>query len=156
MKPNYVLKPALELLGIQQLRTHQLKPVQSLTNGDDTVVIAGTAAGKSVIYQLPALLHENKLTLVIEPTLSLIYDQVQNLQARNIKADYIDCNRNDQDVDAILSRVRKGKLTFLYITPERLQSKIFGYISQVQTFTWSSWTNATALPSGVTHFGMPT
>lgn len=125
MKPNYVLKPALELLGVQQLRAHQLKPIQSLMNDDDTVVVAGTGSGKSLIYQLPALLHENKLTLVIEPTLSLIYDQVQNLRAHNVKADYIDCSRKKRDVDAILSKARKGKLTFLYITPERLQSKHF-------------------------------
>lgn len=125
MKPNYVLKPAMELLDIQQLRSHQLKPVQSLMDGNDTIVIAGTGSGKSIIYQLPALLHEGKLTIVIEPTLSLIYDQVQNLQAHNIKADYIECNRRKQDVNAILSKIQKGKLAFLYVTPERLQNEHF-------------------------------
>ena len=58
MKPDYALIPLLERLGINSLRMHQHKPVKSLMNGNDTLVIAGTASGKSLIYQLPALLHE--------------------------------------------------------------------------------------------------
>lgn len=125
MKPNYILKPAMNRLEIEQLRAHQLKPVQSLLNGNDTIVIAGTGSGKSLIYQLPALLHPDKLTLVIEPTLSLLYDQVSALQAHDIEADYIDSFRNKKDVTSILRKVRAGGLTFLYVTPERLQSYSF-------------------------------
>ena len=125
MKPNYILKQGMKLLRIEKLRAHQLKPIQSLIQGNDTVVIAGTASGKSVIYQLSALVHSDCLTLVIEPTLSLIYNQVQSLQERGIYADYIDHFRTKKDVAAILHKAGKGKLTFLYITPERLQSRQF-------------------------------
>lgn len=125
MKPDYVLKPGMKLLGIEKLRVHQVKPIQSLLHGNDTVVIAGTASGKSVIYQLPALVHGNELTLVIEPTLSLIYNQVQFLTEHGIAADYIDHFRKRKDVDAVLRKAEKGKLTFLYVTPERLQSRDF-------------------------------
>lgn len=90
MKPDYALLPVMKRLGIDSLRMHQHKPIKSLMNGNDTLVIAGTASGKSIIYQLPALLHEDHLTLVIEPTLSLIYNQVRSLQEHGIRADYID------------------------------------------------------------------
>ena len=125
MKPNYILKPAMNQLRIEQLRAHQLKPIQSLIQGNDTIVAAGTGSGKSLIYQLPALLHPDKLTLVIEPTLSLIYDQVNVLQEHNIEADYIDSFHNKKEVSNILRKVRAGELTFLYVTPERLQSNDF-------------------------------
>ena len=125
MKPEYILNPGMKVLGIEKLRAHQLKPIQSLLQGIDTIVIAGTASGKSVIYQLPALVHSDQLTLVIEPTLSLIYNQVQSLQECGIHADCIDHFRIKKDVDAILHKAKKEKLTFLYITPERLQSKQF-------------------------------
>lgn len=112
-------------MGIRQLRAHQLKPIQSLMAGQDTMVIAGTGSGKSIIYQLPTLLHKNELTLVIEPTLSLIYNQVKFLRDRKLDADYIDYSRNKKEVEDILRNVKKGKLTFLYVTPERLQHKAF-------------------------------
>lgn len=125
MKPNYILKPAMKQLGVEQLRAHQLKPIQSLMQGNDTIVVAGTGSGKSLIYQLPALLYPDKLTLVIEPTLSLMYDQVNALQEHNIEADYIDSFRSKKEVSSILRKLRTGELTFLYVTPERLQSNGF-------------------------------
>lgn len=125
MKPDYALLPVMKRLGIDSLRMHQHKPIKSLMNGNDTLVIAGTASGKSIIYQLPALLHEDHLTLVIEPTLSLIYNQVRSLQEHGIRADYIDHFRTKKDVNAILHSAKKNKLTFLYVTPERLQSRRF-------------------------------
>lgn len=123
MKPDYVLKPGMKLLGIEKLRVHQVKPIQSLLRGNDTVVIAGTASGKSLIYQLPALVHSDELTLVIEPTLSLIYNQVRFLTEHGIAADYIDHFRKKKDVNAVLHKAEKGKLTFLYVTPERLKRR---------------------------------
>lgn len=125
MKPDYILKPGMELLGIEKLRIHQVKPIQSLLKGNDTVVIAGTASGKGLIFKLPALVHSDKLTLVIEPTLSLIYNQVQTLQEHGIEADYIDHFRKQKEVDVVLRKVKEGQLTFLYVTPERLQSRSF-------------------------------
>lgn len=125
MKPDYVLKPGMELLGIEKLRDPQIKPIQSLMYGNDTVIIASTASGKSITFQLAGLVHDNELTLVIEPTLSLIYDQVQSLQEHCVNADYIDHFRKKKDVESILHKAKKGKLTFLYVTPERLQSHQF-------------------------------
>lgn len=124
MDIKHFLKPALKRLGIDKLRKHQHKPVSALLNGLDTVIVAATSSGKTVIFQLPALVYGG-LTLVIEPTLTLIYDQVRRLQEHGIPADYIDHTRKEKDIDAILKNARKGKLTFLYVTPERLQNKSF-------------------------------
>ena len=79
MKTSLSIQYAQTQLGIVSLRKHQIEPIQSILNGHDTMVIAPTSAGKSAIYQLPALIkaEERQWTLVIEPTLSLISDQVQ-------------------------------------------------------------------------------
>ena len=86
MKPDYELKPAMKKMHIQSLRKEQIKPIQSILKEQDTIVSAPTSMGKSLIYQLPALVHGYQLTLVIEPTLALIYDQVKKLQAFGISA----------------------------------------------------------------------
>ncbi len=80
MKPNYELKPAMEMPHIEHLKAHQIKPIQSIIHRHDTLIRAATGSGKSIMYTAPGLLHEDKLTLVIEPTLALIYDQVRSLK----------------------------------------------------------------------------
>ncbi len=125
MKPNYEWKTAMNLLKIKHLRKGQIKPIQSLMDGNDTFTVAPTSFGKSAIYQIPALCHSDELTIVIEPTLSLMHNQVQTLKEHGTSAEYIDFLRKPKDIAAILNKVKRGKLTFLYITPERLQSKYF-------------------------------
>jgi len=124
MKPNYEWKSAMNLLKIKHLRKGQIKSIQSLMDNNDTLTVAPTSFGKSAIYQIPALCHSDKLTIVIEPTLSLMHNQVQTLKAHGIAADYIDHLRKPKDI-TILNKVQKGMLTFLYVTPERLQSRNF-------------------------------
>lgn len=62
---------------------------------------------------------------MVEPLLSLIYNQVQSLIEHGIAADYIEHFRKEKDVDTVLCKAEKGKLTFLYVTPKRLQSHDF-------------------------------
>lgn len=125
MKPDYALKPAMKKMQIESLRKEQIKPIQSILKGHDTIVSAPTSMGKSLIYQLPALVHGHQLTLVIEPTLALIYDQVKKLQALGISADYLDHTRSKPEEISVFDALSKGQLTFLYVTPERLQSRRF-------------------------------
>ena len=125
MKPNYEWKSAMNLLRIKHLRKGQIKPIQSLMDGIDTLVIAPTSFGKSAIYQIPALCHSNQLTIVVEPTLSLMHNQVQILKEHKLSADYIDHLMKSKDINSILNKVRNEKLTFLYVTPERLQNRYF-------------------------------
>ena len=119
------LKSALKQLGFDKPRKAQIIPMNTLDAGQDAIVIAATGSGKQVIYETVGLAHSDKLTIVIEPLLALIYNQVQTLQEHDVPVDYIDMTRSKEDIDKILHRARKGKLTFLYITPERLQNHVF-------------------------------
>lgn len=119
------LKSALKQLGLDKPHKAQIIPMNTLDAEQDAIVIAATGSGKQVIYETVGLAHSDKLTIVIEPLLALIYNQVQTLQAHGIPADYIDMTRSKEDIDKILNKARKGKLNFLYVTPERLQNHSF-------------------------------
>ena len=89
MKYSESIGKAMEHLGIQTLRKHQMEPIRSIQKGTDTLVIAPTGAGKSVMFQVPALVmwkERRAWTLVIEPTVSLMVDQVTTLNAKGISA----------------------------------------------------------------------
>ena len=119
------LKSALKQLGFDKPRKAQIIPMNTLDAEQDAIIIAATGSGKQVIYETVGLAHSDKLTIVIEPLLALIYNQVQTLQEHDVSADYIDMTRSKEDIDKILNKARKGKLNFLYVTPERLQSHSF-------------------------------
>lgn len=120
-------------LHIDTLRKHQIQPIDSILDGRDTLVIAPTGSGKSAMFQIPALVMyqaHHSWTLVIEPTLSLMEDQVHALKDKGIDANQIS-SRHALSTDS-------GMLTndgwipdlnlsvpFLYVTPERLQSDVF-------------------------------
>ena len=124
MRTSSITQKAQAQLGIKKLRKHQIKPIQSILDGYDTMVIAPTSAGKSAIYQLPALIKakDRQWTLVIEPTLALIGDQVQKLQEKGIAAASI-TGRNGPDHDKIFQEIWNGQITLLYTTPEQLQTR---------------------------------
>ena len=119
------LKSALKQIGFDKPRKAQIIPMNTLDAEQDAIIIAATGSGKQVIYETVGLAHSDKLTVVIEPLLALIYNQVQTLQDHGIPADYIDMTRSKEDIAKILNKVRKGKLNFLYVTPERLQNRSF-------------------------------
>ena len=84
------LKSALKQIGFDKPRKAQIIPMNTLDAEQDAIIIAATGSGKQVIYETVGLAHSDKLTIVIEPLLALIYNQVQTLQAHCIPADYID------------------------------------------------------------------
>ena len=124
------LKSALKQLGFDKPRKAQIIPMNTLDAEQDAIVIAATGSGKQVIYETVGLAHSDKLTIVIEPLLALIYNQVQTLQDHNVSVDYIDMTRSKEDIDKILNKARKRKLNFLYVTPERLP--IHSFIETMQ------------------------
>lgn len=121
MKIPYNIKRVQAILGIAKLRAHQMDPIQDLLNGRDVFVNFPTASGKSLIFQIPALLHPQKWTLVLEPTLSLMLDQVQHLQAKGIPAEHL-ARDNRKQRETILSRLTAGEISIFYTTPEQLLS----------------------------------
>lgn len=125
MKITQELKREAKRLGWKTLKKEQIQPIRALMKGRDCLMIYPVAFGKSAIFQLPALCQKTGAwTLVIEPTLALIYDQVRHLQARGIAAAFL-TGVNGEEQEKVLADVRNGEITILYVTPERLCQKDF-------------------------------
>lgn len=101
-------------------RTPQEAIIQSVLEGNDTFALLPTGGGKSVCFQIPALML-NGICLVISPLIALMKDQVQNLQSINIKAIALTGGISQDDIIDILDNCQFGNYKFLYLSPERLQ-----------------------------------
>lgn len=101
-------------------RTPQEAIIQSVLDGRDTFALLPTGGGKSVCFQIPALVLDG-ICLVVSPLVALMKDQVQNLQQKNIKAIALTGGISQDEVIDILDNCQYGNYKFLYLSPERLQ-----------------------------------
>lgn len=108
--------------GYEDFRPGQKKVVESLLNRNDTVAIMPTGAGKSICFQIPALLFEG-VTLVISPLISLMKDQVDSLRQLGIAAVYINSSVGKAQLYKDLQDISAGFYKIIYIAPERLTSE---------------------------------
>ncbi|KXZ15175.1 ATP-dependent DNA helicase RecQ [Bacillus nakamurai] len=116
--------------GYESLRAGQKQAIQSVTEDkQNTVCIMPTGGGKSICYQIPALLFEGT-TIVISPLISLMKDQVDALEEAGIAAAYINSTQTNRDIHDRLNGLREGAYQLFYITPERLTSPEFIHILQ--------------------------
>ncbi len=118
MGPKEVLK---KYWGYSDFRPGQLEIVNSILEGRDTLALLPTGGGKSICYQVPALVKE-ELCVVVSPLIALMADQVQNLQKRNIQAIDLSGQLKLNELERLLDNCRYGNTQFLYLSPERLQS----------------------------------
>lgn len=125
MKIRYNVQRALQRFHLETLRKEQINPINSILDGNDTFVVAPTSSGKSLIYQLTAEMHKDMLTLVIEPTMTLMHDQVRKLKNLGIAAEYVDSTLCSTKKSMILDNVYHHKVSTLYVSPERLSSPDF-------------------------------
>ena len=102
----------------------QEEAVSALINGRDTFVIMPTGGGKSLCYQLPAVVMDGT-ALIISPLISLMKDQVDRLALRGISAAAVNSSQSYDDSLAVLDSARSGELKLLYVSPERLESESF-------------------------------
>ncbi len=102
----------------------QEEVVSQIAAGEQMCVIMPTGAGKSLCFQLPALL-KNGYTLVVSPLISLMKDQVDALKQRNIPAAFLNSTQTFADQQTVINEVLNGEVKILYIAPERLRSKSF-------------------------------
>ena len=115
--------------GYDSFRPMQEEIVQEALEGRDVLAILPTGGGKSVCFQVPALMKEG-IALVVTPLIALMKDQVQNLQNRGIRAMAIHAGMNRREVDLALNNAAYGDYKFLYLSPERLQTRLFNaYLS---------------------------
>ncbi|MGH7605829.1 MAG: DEAD/DEAH box helicase, partial [Gemmatimonadales bacterium] len=110
-----------ERFGYPRFRTHQLKVLGPLLAGRNVLAVLPTGAGKSLCYQVPALLASG-ITLVVSPLISLMQDQVGALRRRGINAAYINSQLDAEQRRIVLDAVLRGAVTLLYCAPERLAS----------------------------------
>lgn len=115
--------------GYDAFRPAQEIPVSTLLAGHDLVAIMPTGAGKSICFQVPALLQEG-LTIVFSPLISLMKDQVDGLRQQKIPAAFINSTLDQEAFNKTLYYVRVGAVKILYISPERLASQFFRNILQ--------------------------
>lgn len=110
--------------GYSAFRPLQEDIINSVLNGNDTLGLMPTGGGKSITFQVPALMRDG-LALVVTPIISLMKDQVDNLIAHHVKATYLHAGLSYSEQRKTIEKCLYGKYKFLYVSPERLASSSF-------------------------------
>ena len=109
------------IFGFDGFRPGQGEIVEAVASGRDVLAIMPTGGGKSLCFQLPALMRDG-LTVVISPLIALMRDQVRALQAVGVEAGALTSGNTQEETDAVWSAMAAGRLKLLYLAPERLAS----------------------------------
>jgi ATP-dependent DNA helicase RecQ len=124
--PASILK---DTFGYTTFRPHQREVIENVLAGHDTLAIMPTGGGKSLCYQIPALLFDG-LTVVVSPLISLMKDQVEQLRAFGVPALFLNSSLASQDYQHNMEQVKRGEVKLLYVAPETLLTpRIFSLLS---------------------------
>ncbi len=122
------MNQAQELLkkiwGHDAFRGNQSDIIEAVLQGKDVLALMPTGGGKSICFQIPAMLRDG-VCLVVTPLIALMKDQVEQLLKRDIPAAAIHTGMNRDEVENVMDQVYKGEIQFLYVSPERLESRRF-------------------------------
>jgi len=110
--------------GYDSFRSGQIEIITSAMQGRDALVLMPTGGGKSLCYQLPAILMPG-VTIVVSPLISLMKDQVDSLTRQGIPAAFINSSLDTQTIDNIFLKLSQGEIKLLYVAPERLTNRYF-------------------------------
>ena len=121
MTPQQILK---KYWGHDTFRTLQESIINVILEGNDVLAILPTGGGKSICFQVPAMMNDG-CCLVITPLIALMEDQVQQLQKKDIAAAAITSGMSNLETELILKECINGELKFLYVSPERLETRMF-------------------------------
>lgn len=117
--------------GYDSFRLRQEDVVRAAMEGRDVLAILPTGGGKSICFQVPVLAGDG-IAIVVTPLIALMKDQVQNLNARGIKALCINAGMNRHEVELTLNNAAYGDFRFLYVSPERIGTRMFrSYVQQM-------------------------
>ena len=119
-----MLEILIQYWGYDNFRPLQTEIIKSVLDGRDTLALMPTGGGKSICFQVPAMMSEG-ICIVVSPLIALMQDQVQHLKNRNIKAVGIFSGMHKNQIDVALDNCIYGDTKFLYVSPERLQTKLF-------------------------------
>lgn len=123
MNPQKILK---QTFGYSDFRPGQKEVIDRVLKGENVLGVMPTGAGKSICYQIPALMNPG-LTLVISPLISLMKDQIDSLNQNGIHAAALNSTTPQEEVNPILRKAYEGEIKLLYMTPERLAMDYFRY-----------------------------
>lgn len=122
------MKQAIDILksywGYEQFRPLQEDIINAAVAGNDVLALLPTGGGKSICFQVPALMMDG-LCLVVSPLIALIKDQVSQLKKRDIRAEAIHAGMSKREIDITLDNCVNADVKFLYLSPERLKSELF-------------------------------
>lgn len=130
-EPRAVLK---KIFGYDSFRPGQEEIVSALLAGRDVLAVMPTGAGKSICYQVPALLLPG-ITIVVSPLVSLMRDQVKALVQAGVAAAFLNNSLNDRQKALMLQRAREGWYKIIYVAPERLEMPGFRRFAQERTIS---------------------
>ncbi|HEY7491231.1 MAG TPA: RecQ family ATP-dependent DNA helicase, partial [Candidatus Tectomicrobia bacterium] len=122
--PDRVHQLLHKRFGHQDFRPGQAAILSALLHGQNVLVVMPTGSGKSLCYQLPALLHDG-CTVVISPLIALMKDQVDSLQAQGIAATFVNSSLSASEQQARLQACQAGAYDLLYVAPERFRNARF-------------------------------
>ena len=118
-----------QVFGYSTFRGEQQAIIEHVTAGGDALVLMPTGGGKSLCYQLPALLRSG-VTIVVSPLIALMQDQVEALQQLGVKAAFLNSSQDAEQARQITSLLVQGDLDILYVAPERLL--LSGFLAQLE------------------------
>lgn len=122
--PSSPLSVLNRVFGFKSFRAHQQAVIEDLLAGQDCFVLMPTGGGKSLCYQIPALILPGT-AIVVSPLISLMQDQVSALKAYGVKAAYYNSTLDFETADQVLMQLHTGQLDLLYVSPERLLNEAF-------------------------------
>ncbi|MCX5814091.1 MAG: DNA helicase RecQ, partial [Proteobacteria bacterium] len=121
LSPKEVLRACF---GYDTFREHQEEAIQCLVSGEDAFALMPTGSGKSICYQIPAMIRPG-ICIVISPLIALMQDQVDNIQQLGVRAGFLNSTQNYQEASVIEGKMLSGELDLLYVAPERLVTESF-------------------------------
>ncbi len=121
-----------QFFGYDSFRLNQEAIINKVLSGKDVMAIMPTGGGKSICYQVPAVLSDG-LTVVISPLIALMKDQVDALHANGIKAAFLNSTLSGQEQNTIIAAVRNKEIKLLYLAPERLMSNNMQFMNFLAT-----------------------
>ena len=124
MTEDILLEKLKKYFGYDSFRQWQRELIENILEGRNVLGVLPTGGGKSICYQLPALMKDG-VGLVISPLISLMKDQVDSLRENGINAGFINSSLDSEEYRKILSDVKTGHIKILYISPERLENEFF-------------------------------
>jgi len=119
--PHHILRACF---GYDTFRDHQQDIIEAVLAGKDVFVLMPTGSGKSICYQIPAMIL-NGVGLVISPLIALMQDQVSALRQNGVRAEYLNSSLSNHEARQVESRVLSGEADILYVAPERLLAEQF-------------------------------